>query len=424
MNSNRMGKEKLNFIDLFAGAGGLSEGFIEEGFESLAYVEMDKDACDTLKTREIYHYLKKNKKLNLYKKYLKKEISKEELYSQVPKILIDSIFNETISKETSKNLFKNIKEIQKQKKIKKVDLIIGGPPCQAYSLVGRARVGKENNKKDPRNYLYKYYFDFLNEFKPSVFIFENVPGLLTAGGGKYFKDMKKLFETEYKIKAYTLLASEHGVLQNRKRVIILGIKKDSKNVIFPEFEKIKNKWAVKDILSDLPSIKAGDEIISGDYSDKPTDYLKKLKLRVEDDILTDHISRPLNGHDSKIYSIAIKKWNKNKNRFKYTDLPENMRTHKNIKSFTDRFKVVAENEPASQTMVAHISKDGHYYIHPDLKQLRSITVREAARIQSFPDNYYFEGSRSAKFKQIGNAVPPQLGKIIANGIKKQFFLKK
>lgn len=415
---------KLNFIDLFAGAGGLSEGFITEDFESLAYVEMDKDACETLKTREVYHYLRKNKKLNLYQKYLKKEISKEELYSNVPKILIESIFNETISENTLKPLFKGINSVKKAKNIKEVDLIIGGPPCQAYSLVGRARVGKENNNKDPRNYLYKYYNEFLKEFKPKMFIFENVPGLITAGKGKYFEDMKKLFEKEYHVEARIILASDYGVLQNRKRVIIVGTRKDCKNLSYPELKKIKNEWKVADLLEDLPKIQAGTEESISKYDSKPTKYLEKFNLRTDNDILTDHLSRPLNQHDKKIYTIAIKKWNNKKDRFKYTDLPEEMRTHKNMTSFVDRFKVVAGNESASQTMVAHISKDGHYYIHPDLKQCRSITVREAARIQSFPDNYYFEGSRSAKFKQIGNAVPPLLGKILANGIKKQFILKK
>lgn len=404
--------KKLNFIDLFAGAGGLSEGFIEEGFESLAYVEMDFDACETLKTREVYYYLKENSLLGEYKKYLKKKITKEELYSLVPKEITNKVIHRAISKDNLQEIFKSIKH-------KEVDLIIGGPPCQAYSLVGRARVGDENNSKDPRNFLYKYYFEFLKKFKPKMFVFENVPGLLTAGKGKYFEDMKELFEKIYNIKHKTLLASDYGVLQNRKRVIIVGSRKDCKNLSYPELNKIENKWKVGDLLIDLPKIQAGESIEVGKYNKKVTDYLSKFKIREEGDILTDHISRPHNDHDKKIYRIVIDKWKENKSRFKYTDLPENMRTHKNTKSFVDRFKIVAANESAAQTMVAHISKDGHYYIHPDFKQCRSLTVREAARIQSFPDNYFFEGSRTSKFKQIGNAVPPLLGKEIAKGIKKQ-----
>lgn len=416
--------KKLNFIDLFAGAGGLSEGFITEGFESLAYVEMDKDACETLKTREVYHYLKKKNKLDLYKLYLNQKITKEELYKKVPELLTQCVFNEQISKETIPSLFENIKKIQKKKKIKEVDIIIGGPPCQAYSLVGRARVGKKNNSKDPRNYLYKYYFEFLKEFKPKIFVFENVLGLLTAGGGKYFKEMKKLFEKNYNILDKKFTASDYGVLQNRRRVIIIGIRKDCKELSYPDFKKIENKWKVYDLLEDLPKLQSDSGKEISEYKTEPSDYLKKFNLREEGDILIDHVARYHNDHDKKIYSLVIKKWNKNKDRFRYTDLPEHMRTHKNLTSFVDRFKIVAGNESASQTMVAHISKDGHYYIHPDSKQCRSLTVREAARIQSFPDNYYFEGSRTAKFKQIGNAVPPLLAKIFAKGIKKELLLKK
>lgn len=411
---------KFNFIDLFAGAGGLSEGFIEEGFNSLAYVEMDQDACETLKTREVYYFLKNKNKLDLYSKYLKKEISKEELYSKVPQKIIDKVVHKAISKENLNLIFDKIGNI------KEVDLVIGGPPCQAYSLVGRARVGKENNSKDPRNFLYKFYFEFLKKYKPKMFVFENVPGLLTAGGGKYFQDMKNLFEEEYHISKDKLNSSNFGVLQNRKRVFIVGIRKDLDNFGFPDLKAIENRWKVKEILEDLPKIQAGESIEYGVYSKKPSSYLKESGIRKEDDILTDHISRPHNDHDKKIYSIAINKLKNEKTRFKYTDLPENMRTHKNLKSFVDRFKVVSDEENAAQTMVAHISKDGHYYIHPDLSQCRSLTVREAARIQSFPDNYYFEGSRTSKFKQIGNAVPPILGKQIAKGIKKQLklFFKK
>jgi DNA (cytosine-5)-methyltransferase 1 len=134
------------------------------------------------------------------------------------------------------------------------------------------------------------------------------------------------------------------------------------------------------------------------------------------------MSRPHSDQDKAIYRIAVEKWNKNKERLNYNDLPEELKTHRNRNSFFDRFKVVAANESYSQTVVAHIAKDGHYFIHPDIEQNRSISVREAARLQSFPDDYYFEGvkeeaNRTAAFRQIGNAVPPLMAQKIAEKIK-------
>ena len=124
-----------------------------------------------------------------------------------------------------------------------------------------------------------------------------------------------------------------------------------------------------------------------------------------------------------IYEFAIEKWNEGNVRVKYTDLPKDLRTHKNMTSFLDRFKVV-NGEGVSHTIVAHIAKDGHYYIHPDIEQCRSISVREAARLQSFQDDFYFEGSRSAAFKQIGNAVPPLMAFAIAQKMKELLCPKK
>lgn len=124
-----------------------------------------------------------------------------------------------------------------------------------------------------------------------------------------------------------------------------------------------------------------------------------------------------NERDREIYRIAINAWNDGHRRLKYTNLPDELCTHKNKEAFLDRFKVVAADIESAQTMMAHISKDGHYFIHPDVNQCRSISVREAARIQSFPDNYYFEGPRTAKFVQIGNAVPPLMAKGLAEKIR-------
>ena len=166
------------FIDLFSGAGGLSEGFIRAGFEGIAHVEMNKDACLTLETRAIYHYLKKKNKIGIYKQYLQGFITRNELIENcgIPQEVLKSVINREISDSTIDELF-NI--IDNRLKNRSVDLIIGGPPCQAYSIVGRAR-DPNNMKKDPRNHLYLYYVEFLKKYQPKVFVFENVSGLLSA----------------------------------------------------------------------------------------------------------------------------------------------------------------------------------------------------------------------------------------------------
>ncbi len=172
-------------------------------------------------------------------------------------------------------------------------------------------------------------------------------------------------------------------------------------------------------MSDLPKIKAGEgKDRYSKYTSSTNKYLDKSLIRNGIDILTQHVARPHSDQDKAIYKIAVEKWSSNKERLNYTDLPEELKTHKNRTSFFDRFKVVAPDNNSSQTVVAHIAKDGHYYIHPDLDQNRSITIREAARLQSFPDDFYFEGvregaNRTPAFKQIGNAVPPVMAFEIA-----------
>lgn len=414
--------EKMNFIDLFAGAGGLSEGFIQAGFEPIAHVEIEKSACNTLKTRAAYHYLKSNKKYKIYISYLKGEITREELYKSVPNEVLESVINAPIADENNKEIQN---QIDKCLGTQKVDLIIGGPPCQAYSLVGRSR-SKTKMEGDPRNYLFIQYAEYLEKYKPKMFVFENVLGLKSAKGGHYLKEMEKIFNKKgYQIKLHTLEAKNFGVLQNRKRIAILGWQKNRK-VNIPNLEEIatESDYLVKDLLNDLPVIKAGegaDKFLK--YKTETTHYLKSHALRNGIDILTQHVARPHREQDKEIYKIAVQKWEKKQERLNYNDLPERLKTHQNRTSFFDRFKVVAADLPYSQTVVAHIAKDGHYYIHPDIKQNRSLSVREAARLQSFPDDYYFEGeregaNRTAAFKQIGNAVPPLMAKEVAKALKK------
>jgi len=402
---------KLNFIDLFAGASGMSEGFIKAGFNPIAHVEMDEQACNTIKTRAVYHFLKRNNKISKYYDYLKGQISTNELYNLVPKRVLDSVLNVEITDDSINPLFNQINKLRKNKP---VDLIIGGPPCQAYSLVGRHQKEIEN---DPRNKLYIQYGRFLKEFKPKAFVFENVPGMLSANKGKHFKNLKTYFKRlGYQVYFDTLDASDYGVLQARKRIIIVGWKKEN-DFGFPVITKVEKKYNVNDGFSDLPKLKPGDSLNVAKYQTIVNEYLEKFELRNGIDFTTQHIARPNNERDLKIYEFAIKKWNLEGVRMKYTDLPSELRTHKNMTSFIDRFKVV-NGEGISHTVVAHIAKDGHYYIHPDIEQCRSISVREAARLQSFPDDFYFENSRTAAFKQIGNAVPPLMSYAIAKEMKK------
>jgi DNA (cytosine-5)-methyltransferase 1 len=401
-------KNKLTFIDLFAGASGMSEGFINAGFKPVSHIEMNSEACQTIKTRAAYHYLKTKKNTELYFQYIKGEITQEDLFKTIPKKILDSVLNIEINDDTINEIFKTIKKTGEQ-----VDLIIGGPPCQAYSLLGRHQ---ENIENDPRNKLYIQYGRFLNEFKPKAFVFENVPGLLSANKGQHFKNLKAYFRRiGYEVHHDTLNASDFGVVQARKRIIIVGWKKEN-DYGFPEFEKVVKKYTVNDAFDDLPKLKPGEGFKKTNYTKNKNKYLEQFELRNGVDFVTQHISRPHNTRDLAIYKTAIQKWNQGKERLKYPDLPEELKTHKNESSFIDRYKVV-DGKGVAHTVVAHIAKDGHYYIHPDETQCRSISVREAARLQSFPDDFYFEGSRSAAFKQIGNAVPPLMANAIAKKMK-------
>lgn len=406
----------FSYIDIFAGAGGLSEGFQRNGYIPVVHVEMKKEACLTLKTRECFYYLKKHGRIEDYKNYLRREITRDELYAMVPETVLNSVINETMSEERMPALFDRIDQLMEMQGIENIDVLVGGPPCQAYSLVGRAR-SKTNMVGDPRNYLYMLYCEVLEKYRPKIFVFENVPGLLTANGGSYFDDMRERFRKAGYFLEYRILNSkEYGVLQNRRRVIVIGWREGT-DFTYPELDKKEQKYLVDDLFSDLPYIEPGES--RNVYKCKSTEYLRESGIRTEDDILTLHQARPNLERDRKIYRQVIEAWNNGQKRLKYTELPEELCTHNNRTAFLDRFKVVAKDMPYAQTMVAHISKDGHYFIHPDIKQARSISVREAARIQSFPDNYFFEGGRTASFLQIGNAVPPLMASAIAKKLKEQ-----
>ncbi|MGD6940972.1 DNA cytosine methyltransferase [Cytobacillus gottheilii] len=404
----------MNVLDLFAGAGGLSEGFRQEGFNIISHVEMDLNASFTLKTRESYYYLKRNNNMNIYMDYLLKRINRDTLYQHIPENVLNRVINSEISDETISDIFNKIDEVKGENR--QIDIIIGGPPCQAYSVAGRSR-DPERMENDPRNYLYRQYIKFLVRYSPKVFVFENVLGILSAKKGEIFADIKKCMDEAGYIMEYRILnAQSFGVLQSRKRVIIIGWRK-SLSFEYPNFDEVINHLTIRDLFEDLPELSSGESIEPGDtYRSSPNFYLQENSIReYEWNILTQHNARSNRLNDLEIYNYCVDVWNREGRKVRYNELPDRLKTHKNTDTFLDRFNVIPYNG-ISHTVVAHIAKDGHYYIHPDINQNRSITVREAARIQTFPDDYYFESSRTAAFKQIGNAVPPLMARKIAKGI--------
>ncbi|MEH7309268.1 DNA cytosine methyltransferase, partial [Neobacillus drentensis] len=430
-------------IDLFSGAGGLSEGFHKEGFKIVAQVEKDRWATETLKTRYLFHELKKNNDLDLYFNYLNSKKTYKNIeedreiilkkYGYLKEKLNVEILNKKFGNPSndkeatsSKEIISLIENSLKLNNENSVSMIIGGPPCQAYSLVGRGRMGLDA-EKDNRNFLFYYYLRIVKEFSPKMFVFENVPGILSAKKGKVFEEIQEQFDKiGYSILsgpnsgalANVLNFADYGVPQTRKRVLLFGFKKEF-NLQYPSYLDKRVDWGhtlnTKNVLSDLP------QLIPGEGTDSKVDYdineITTFQSLMRNDSIGvfNHQARRIQDRDREIYKIAINKA-KNGEKLSYPDLPSELKTHKNENVFKDKFKVHADNQ-IPHTVVAHISKDGHYNIHYDINQARSLTVREAARIQTFPDNFFFEGPRTAQFVQVGNAVPPLMSEIIAKTIK-------
>lgn len=407
------------YLDIFAGAGGLSEGFMRSGYTPLAHIEMDEAACYTLKTRLAYKWLVNNGQAVTYLNYLNGRINRAEFYKAIPQELLNTVLNYEIAESNLVDIFARVDTLLGGQHL---DLIVGGPPCQAYSLVGRAR--DENGMVgDKRNYLYILYAEFLKKYQPRYFVFENVLGLLSAkdtDGKLHFDKMRSLFKKcGYSVEYRILNAKDYGVLQNRKRIILLGKRGDYTD-FYPAIPNVEHTYLVREVFSDLPVLNAGQgtttPVNTLAYHGR---YLLEAKIKAQElSPVTLHCSRPNTKQDLQIYKRAVQLWNKERKRISYLDLSQELQSQNNMDSFLDRFKVVAADLPYSQTVVAHIAKDGHYFIHPDIEQNRSLTPREVARLQTFPDDYYFEStsgkpSRTTAFKQIGNAVPVLLAEKVA-----------
>lgn len=396
-------EKKYNFIDLFAGCGGLSEGFYKQGFHALAHVEIDPTACKTLRTRmEHYGYD------NADDAVLEMDITRDDV----------------------------IECIEKTVKGQSVDIIIGGPPCQAYSSLGRA---KDDNamQDDPRNYLFESYVKVLNHYMPQFFVFENVTGMLTAkiNGehivNKIVASLGENYKVKFDPKLNVLNSANYGVPQIRKRVIIIGVRKDIgiepeemyasilKTHYDPEMTEAEKKGlkkyvTVRDAIEELPPLRPGEgkSSVPFNYSFK-NEFLKRIGSESLT-CLRDHVARNHNATDIERYTtMAREHWTFQE----MLDRREDLR-HEKARVFGNSYTVQWWDLP-SKTIIAHLYKDGNQFIHPDYKQGRTFTVREAARIQSFPDDFVFEGPRTEQFKQIGNAVPPLFAEAIAKGMKEQ-----
>lgn len=397
-----MPKKKYTFIDLFAGCGGLSEGFYRQGFKALAHVEIDHWACETLRTRmKFYGYKDYNREV------IEHDITSDDILER-----IDNAVNG-----------------------RTVDIIIGGPPCQAYSTAGRVRDGKKM-ASDPRNYLFESYVKILEYYSPKFFIFENVTGLLSAQvkNAPIFPKVLKALGNKYKVignpEVLVHNTADFGVPQLRKRVIIIGVRKDIDKSAEELYESIiKTHWNpetlcnekkgkkrfvdVRQAIGDLPSVEPGQDASTEDF-DYPcnNEFLKRIgKPGIHP--LMDHIARKHNDLDRERFQVMIH------NHWSFGQLRREMPQyeHEHARVFDNSYVVQWWDLP-SKTILAHIHKDGFQFIHPDEEQRRTFTVREAARIQSFPDDFEFKGSRGEKYKQIGNAVPPLFAEALAKSIKK------
>ena len=397
-----MNKKQYTFIDLFAGCGGLSEGFYRQGFKALAHVEIDHWACETLRSRMQYYGYK-----DYNKEVIEQDITSDDILESLDKAIND----------------------------RTVDVIIGGPPCQAYSTAGRVRDGKKM-ATDPRNYLFESYVKILEHYSPKFFVFENVTGLLSAKvqNSLIFPKILKALGNRYKVignpDVLVHNTADYGVPQLRKRVIIIGVRKDiDKDVLQLYKEIIKTHWNpetpeeerkgrkrfvdVKEAIGDLPPVEPGQDASTDEFNYQcNNEFLKRIGHNGIHPLM-DHIARKHNDLDRERFLLMIH------NHWTFGQLRREMPQYEHVHARVfDNSYVVQWWDLPSKTILAHIHKDGFQFIHPDEKQRRTFTVREAARIQSFPDDFEFKGSRGEKYKQIGNAVPPLFAEALAKSVKR------
>lgn len=384
------------FIDLFCGAGGFSKGLEMAGFECIGGIELKEVIA---KTHQLNH-------------------------------------------KKSKTIFGDIREIPPEKfaeiiGTQKVDVIIGGPPCPTFSTIGDAKIRSVTGKptsEDPRNQLFLEYLKYVDYFRPEIFVIENVPNFITKYNGKIFNTAVEIIENigkdedgngegiyvvEKPVKVVN--AVYYGVPQTRRRMMLVAHKKNGGHFEYPEAthyydqegeadKGLKPCTTVEDAIGDLPTITDNWRISEMPYSKSKglTDFQKIMRASGNGKTVKNNICRMSNDRAKKVFPHMAQG-------SKYMDLPPEIRQILPFREdiFQDRLKRLVLKEP-SWTVIAHIGMDGYMYIHPT--ENRTLSVREAARIQSFPDDFEFVGNQQETYVQVGNAVPPLLGKAIGESL--------
>lgn len=389
-------------LDLFSGCGGLSEGFLQAGYDVSVSIEIDEKACETQR-----------------KNHPETVIIQGDLTKLSPM------------------------DLELETQISNYDLIIGGPPCQGFSTIG-TRLGTSDFGEfgeDPRNSLYKEFVKYVRYYQPKMFLMENVPGLYTMQNGVIRENIENDFSHDdpegsyigYKVTSTILKAVEFGIPQKRERVFFVGVRNDFEEIDFhfPQpLSKENEFFTVFDAIGDLPALEVKDGMHKTKHQLEQNSFLSILNNKAfslsrennyEDGYIYNHVSRFNNPRDREIFrrlepfqklkELDLDEIGEYLKGEGFEGIPVRLR-----KGFADFYRKLDWERP-SPTIIAHLHKDGLAFIHPDSHQARSLSIREAARLQSFPDNFIFQGSQSHMFKQIGNAVPPLLGYHLANALK-------
>lgn len=465
---------QIPVIDLFAGPGGLNEGFSRfqpedghEGFRISASFEMDPVACRTLSWRAVVRALSSSAaEESAYRAFLRSgdtawfgrdavRSALEVAAAEVHQLELGPSTRDVSEEAIREGLRLTLKRDEPW-------VLIGGPPCQAYSLVGRSRRTNDDTfADDVKHYLYREYLHIIEQFRPPVFVMENVKGLLShrlAGRSVFDQIVDDLSAPGYEIRSFVIegaslapkdfviRAEEYGIPQRRHRVILLGVRSDLSDRPTGVLRR-SSAPSVGEVIGHLPAIRSrispvrlddpalwkeirnttlvwagsktsGREVPASVGSSHGSGFLPSGESGIENWLTNGQevavVQHEARGHmltDLQRYAYFAAMAEAGE-AIKVSDLPSSLRPqHSNIDRenvpFADRFRVQVAHLP-STTVVSHIAKDGHYYIHPDPAQMRSLTVREAARLQTFPDDYYFSGNRTQQYHQVGNAVPPLL----------------